>query len=135
MTDVGAVRVGVDLTTVSRFVKIAEHPRYRSLIFTAAELEQAEQGGTGRRAERLAGRFCVKEATCKLLGRGFGQGLRWRDIEVISDSWGAPVVTLHGGAAGLAAAAGLGGISATITHQADLVVAVAAATTHPGGRP
>lgn len=134
MADVAAVRIGVDLTTVSRFLKIAEHRRYSSLIFTAAELEQAEQGGAGRRAERLAGRFCVKEATCKLLGRGFGQGLRWRDIEVTSDGWGAPVVTLHGGAASLAAAAGLGGISVTITHQADLVIAVAAAATHTGGR-
>ncbi len=64
---------------------------------------------------------------CKLLGRGFGQGLRWRDIEVIADEWGAPAVTLHGGAERLADAVGLGDVAVSITHQVDLVVAVAAA--------
>jgi phosphopantetheine--protein transferase-like protein len=121
------MRIAVDLLSVSRFGKIAEHRRYRRLVFTEAELAQAGEPGTARHAERLAGRFCVKEATCKLLGRGFGQGLRWRDIEVTTDEWGAPAVTLHGGAERLAAAAGLGDIAVSITHQVDLVVAVAAA--------
>jgi holo-[acyl-carrier protein] synthase len=124
----GAIRIGVDLLTVSRFAKIADHRRYRSLIFTSTELEQAGQLGSGRYAERLAGRFCVKEATCKLLGRGFGQGLRWRDIEVTSNSWGAPEVTLLDGAATIAAEAGVADISVSITHQSDIVVAVVAAT-------
>jgi holo-[acyl-carrier protein] synthase len=133
MNDPGSnVRIGVDLLTISRFLKIADHPRYRSLIFTGPELDQAGQPGTGRFAERLAGRFAVKEATCKVLGRGFGQGVRWRDIEVTSDGWGAPRVTLSGGAAAVAAAAGLAGLSASITHQSDLVVAVVTAALQPG---
>ncbi|MFC0429826.1 holo-ACP synthase [Kutzneria buriramensis] len=121
------MKIAVDLLSVSRFSKVAEHHRYRRLVFTEAELAQAGEPGTARHAERLAGRFCVKEATCKLLGRGFGQGLRWRDIEVTSDEWGAPEVTLHGGARRLAERAGLGDIAVSITHQVDLVVAVAAA--------
>jgi holo-[acyl-carrier protein] synthase len=121
------MRIGIDLLSVSRFTRIAEHHRYRRLVFTEAELTQAGQIGSARYTERLAGRFCVKEATCKVLGRGFGQGLRWRDIEVISDRWGAPSVTLRGGARQLADQAGLGDIVVTITHQVDLVVAVAAA--------
>lgn len=121
------MRLGVDLLSVSRFTPIAEHRRYRTLVFTEAELAQAGQPGTPRHAERLAGRFCVKEATCKLLGRGFGQGVRWRDIEVTADSWGAPRVTLYGGARQLADRAGLGDIAVSLTHQVDLVVAVAAA--------
>jgi holo-[acyl-carrier protein] synthase len=121
------LRIGVDLLWVSRFCRVATHPRYRALVFTDAELAEAESASPGRYTERLAGRFCVKEATCKLLGRGFGQGLRWRDIEVTEDGWGAPQVTLHGGARRLADAAGLDGIVASITHQAGLVVAVAVA--------
>lgn len=121
------MKIAVDLLSVSRFRRVAEHLRYRKLVFTEAELAQAGEPGTARHAERLAGRFCVKEATCKLLGRGFGQGLRWRDIEVVADEWGAPAVTLHGGAEKLADAAGLGDIAVSITHQVDLVVAVAAA--------
>ncbi|MDI5970927.1 holo-ACP synthase [Streptomyces sp. SL13] len=125
------MRLGVDLLSVSRFTPVAEHRRYRTLVFTATELAQAGELGTPRYAERLAGRFCVKEATCKLLGRGFGQGLRWRDIEVTNDPWGAPAVTLSGGAGRLAGEAGVEEIAVTLTHQADLVVAVAAS---PSGR-
>ena len=122
------MRIGVDLLSISRFARIAEHPRYRSVLFTKAELAQADGLGSGRSAECLAGRFCVKEATCKVLGRGFGQGLRWRDIEVTTDRWGAPAVMLSGGARAIADAAGLDGIAVSITHQADLVIAVAAAS-------
>ncbi len=121
------MKIGVDLLSVSRFSRVAQHHRYRTLVFTETELAQAGQLGSARYTERLAGRFCVKEATCKLLGRGFGQGLRWRDIEVTNDEWGAPVVTLTGGARQLAEQANLHDITVTLTHQVDLVVAVAAA--------
>jgi len=121
------MRLGVDLMSVSRFARIAEHHRYRALVFTERELSQAGRLGSQRYLERLAGRFCVKEATCKLLGRGFGQGLRWPDIEVGTDAWGAPAVTLSGGARRLADEAGLQEIAVTLSHQVDLVVAVAAA--------
>lgn len=126
------MRVGVDLMSVPRFARVAEHRRYRTLVFTELELAQAERLGVDRRTERLAGRFCAKEATCKLLGRGFGQGLRWRDIEVTNDPWGAPSVALMGGARRLADEAGLSEIDVTLSHQADLVVAVAVAA---NGRP
>lgn len=123
------MRIGVDLMSVSRFARVAEHHRYRTLVFTERELAEAGQAGPARSVERLAGRFCVKEATCKLLGRGFGQGLRWPDIEVCSDEWGAPAVTLSGGARRLAEEAGIDEIAVTLTHQVDLVVAVAVSDT------
>ncbi|MGW5745313.1 holo-ACP synthase [Amycolatopsis sp. NPDC003861] len=121
------MRIGVDLMSIPRFAEVAAHQRYRTLVFTPVELEQAARMGAERSLERLAGRFSVKEATCKMLGRGFGQGLRWRDIEVTNDDWGAPLVTLGGGAAEIADEAGLEEIVVTLSHQADLVVAVAAA--------
>ncbi|UED82945.1 holo-ACP synthase [Streptomyces profundus] len=125
------MRIGVDLLSVPRFTRIAEHPRYRTLVFTEAELAQAGEIGSRRHVERLAGRFCVKEAVCKLLGRGFGQGLRWRDIEVTTDRWGAPGARLAGGAEHRAQELGLGDLVVTLTHQADLVVAMAAAQVRP----
>jgi holo-[acyl-carrier protein] synthase len=121
------MRMGIDLLAIRRFSRIARHDRYRSLVFTEAELAQADTMGPERRVERLAGRFCVKEATCKALGRGFWQGIHWRDIEVLNDSWGRPVVTLHGGARRIAEEMGVGEMAVTLTHEADLVVAVAVA--------
>lgn len=131
----GPIRIGVDLMAVPRFAPIAAHQRYRALLFTPAELAEAEGLGPQQYTQRLAGRFSAKEAVCKVLGRGFCQGLVWRDIEVTADRWGAPEVTLTGGARALAEQAGIGHISLTLTHQADLVVTVAAAsaavTAHP----
>src|SRR6201999_1853449 len=92
----GSVRVsagvGVDVLLISRFERVARHPRYRRVLFTAAELAEADGLGERRAVERLAGRFCGKEAVGKLLGRGFGQGLGWRNIEVTAGPWGAPRV-------------------------------------------
>src|SRR5262245_66662879 len=101
------MRLGVDLQSVSRFARIARHPRYRSLVFTKAELAGATRLGEARHVEWLAGRFCAKEAVAKVLGRGFWQGLLWRDIEVVSDEWGAPMVTLSGGAHRIADSLGI----------------------------
>ncbi|WP_019435813.1 4'-phosphopantetheinyl transferase superfamily protein [Streptomyces sp. AA0539] len=121
------MRIGVDLQTVSRFARVAARERLRGLLFTEAELDHADRLGPRRATEWLAGRFSAKEAVYKLLGRGFGQGPRWREIEVLSDRWGAPAVTLEGEARRLADRAGLRAVTVTLTHQADLVVAVAAA--------
>jgi holo-[acyl-carrier protein] synthase len=123
------VRTGVDLLAIHRFTPIARRARYCSLLFTEGELAQTVGLCPERRVERLAGRFCAKEATCKVLGRGFGQGIHWRDIEVLGDPWGRPVVTLHRGARTIADALELSEVVVTLTHQADLVVAFAAAET------
>jgi holo-[acyl-carrier protein] synthase len=74
------VRIGIDLLDVARFGRVAAHPGGRRIVFTTAELAYADTLAGARRAEHLAGRFCAKEATAKLLGSGFGQGLVWRDI-------------------------------------------------------
>src|SRR6185312_13190624 len=112
----------------------ANHERYRRILFTKAELDQADGLGAERYVERLAGRFAAKEATCKMLGRGFGQGLRWRDIEVTGDRFGAPSIRLSGGALGIAEGLGLTEMVLSVTHQAGFVVAVAAAVEAPAAR-
>lgn len=119
------MRIGLDLLSLTRFARIAEHPQIRVALFTPAELAQADGLGRQRYIERLAGRFCAKEAVCKVLGRGFGQGLGWLDIQVTNDSWGAPQVTLSGGARCIAEQAGLREVSVTLSHSADLVIALA----------
>ncbi|MER6033400.1 holo-ACP synthase [Streptomyces sp. NPDC001835] len=120
------MKIGIDLLSISRFKRIAEHARYRTLVFTEAELREADGLSGPRRAERLAGRFCAKEATAKVLGRGLGQGLGWRDIEITGDRWGAPQVTLRGRARRLADARRIHRIEMSVSHHGDLVVCVAA---------
>ncbi|MGQ0838600.1 holo-ACP synthase [Actinokineospora sp.] len=122
------MRVGVDLLSISRFARVARHERCLTWLFTEAELAEARGLSPRRSTERLAGRFCAKEATAKAIGRGFGQGLCWRDIEITGDRWGSPSVTLRAGAATTAAAASITAIELSLSHQADLVICVATAT-------
>lgn len=131
------MRLGVDLQSVSRFRGIARH-RIRRILFTERELAEVESLAADRLVERLAGRFSAKEATCKVLGRGFGQGVRWRDIEILTDRFGAPEVRLSGGALARAHEAGLTRFQLSLTHQADFVVVVAFAeetSSAPHGAP
>jgi holo-[acyl-carrier protein] synthase len=121
------MRLGVDLAEIARISRIAAHPGGRRLVFTAAELAHADTLGRRRANEYLAGRFCAKEAVAKVLGRGLGQGLVWRDIEVLGDRYGAPSVTLRGGARAVAGKARIDRVDVSLSHQAGLVVCVAAA--------
>jgi len=121
------MRIGTDLVDVARFARIAAHPGGRRLVFTAAELAAADTLGERRRAEYLAGRFCAKEAVAKALGRGLGQGLVWRDIEVLGNAYGAPVATVRGGALAIAAEQRIERIEVSLSHQGGLVFCVAVA--------
>ncbi|WP_166388223.1 holo-ACP synthase [Catellatospora methionotrophica] len=121
------VRVGVDVLLRERFHRLAQHPRYRALLFTEDELGQAPAGASPQRVEEyLAGRFAAKEAVAKVLGTGFLRGIVWHDIEVLRDRLGGPSVTLRKGARRAAEENRLSDISVSITHQGPVVVSVAA---------
>lgn len=126
------MRVGVDLFEIARIARIATHPTGRRIVFSERELAHADLLGPERRIEYLAGRMSAKEATAKALGHGLGQGLVWREIEVLSGGSGAPRVRLSGGAAAIADRGGIERIELSLSHHAGLVVCVALAG--PGAR-
>ena len=87
------MRTGVDIMAVDRIRAVIERhgDRFLARVFTAHE--QVICGGDPR---RLAGRYAAKEAVAKALGTGIGRsGIRFLDIEIKQDEWGAPVVSLH----------------------------------------
>ncbi|WP_217587372.1 holo-ACP synthase [Lentibacillus saliphilus] len=49
---------------------------------------------TQRKVEYLGGRFAAKEAFSKAAGTGIGQKFSFKDIEVLNNEQGAPVLTL-----------------------------------------
>ena len=73
----------------------------------------------------MAGRFAAKEAVMKVLGTGWAKGVRFRDIQVLRDSDGVPVVHLEGVAAERARALGVSHVLVSITHTRDLAMAMA----------
>ena len=118
------LRTGIDLIEVERFrsQKPEIRQRFLSRVYTEAELAYC-----GENDQHLAGRFAAKEAVAKALGCGIG-AVSWKDIEILNDEQGAPVLQLHGSAAELAARSGLRSWSVSITHLKEYAAAVAAAT-------
>jgi holo-[acyl-carrier protein] synthase len=111
--------VGIDLLEIDRMERaLARRPRLAQRLFTDAEREHA-----GGAVNRLAARFCAKEAVAKALD------LRvWNphDVEVVATE-GAPMVRLSGHAAARAAELGVSEVQLSLTHSRGMAGAVAVA--------
>jgi holo-[acyl-carrier protein] synthase len=123
--------VGVDIIEVERLARgIARHgPRFCDRFFTAREQEQC-----AGRTVSLAGRFAVKEAVGKALGTGIGD-IAWKEVEIVSDERGRPVLVLHGAAERLAAARGLSHWAVSLSHTETHAVGLAVAFAFPQAAP
>lgn len=112
--------VGVDIIEISRVRSVLRrHPeRFLERVFTPVEVAFCR----GRLGE-LAARFAAKEAVMKALGTGV-RGVAWRDIEVLPDNRGKPLVYLYGGGARRAREIGLGGLDVSLSHSQDFAVAM-----------
>jgi holo-[acyl-carrier protein] synthase len=109
----GAIAVGVDIIEIARIKRVLDEFGERFLKRVYTERERARYRG---RANELAARFAAKEATSKALGTGI-VGIHWREMEVLPNAWGKPVLVLHGRAAERAEALGLTDFSVSMTHS------------------
>src|SRR5574343_80123 len=82
----------VDVQDSARMLNPVMKP-HLGTTFTAQELEECADNE--RTAQRLAGRFAVKEAVLKALGLPFGDGVAFLDVETITGEAGAPAVVTH----------------------------------------
>ena len=91
---------GVDLIEIERFQRVLDRhgDRFLRRCFTDREVDYCRG-----RVHELAVRFAGKEATMKALGTGV-RGISWREIEILANARGKPVVVLHGRALARAAA-------------------------------
>ncbi len=90
------VGIGVDIVDVERVNRLLDRygDRFLRRVFTDVEIRYAKRNF--KTAERLAGRFAVKEAVLKALGTGKSQGILWKDIETVRGTMGKPEVKLYG---------------------------------------
>ena len=117
------VGVGIDLIEIARIrsAYLRHADRFVKRILTPAE--EAYVLNYKDPAARLAGRWAAKEAALKALGTGLATGIRWRDVEVLPDESGKPVLTLHGQARERAALLQSNLFHITITHSEGLAMA------------
>jgi holo-[acyl-carrier protein] synthase len=115
--------IGVDIVDITRVQALLDRygDRFLRRVYTEAETAYAMSGANA--AERLAGRFAVKEAVMKALGTGKSQGILWRDVETLRGHFGKPEVHLHGQAVKWAKWRSGGSMHVSITHDGGKAVA------------
>ncbi|MGC8873924.1 MAG: holo-ACP synthase [Chloroflexia bacterium] len=114
------LQVGVDLVEIARVEEALRRfgRRFLERIYTPAE-----QAFCRGRVPELAARFAVKEAAMKALGTGL-RGVGWREVEVLPDARGRPLLYLHGRAQARAAELGLTGFSVSLSHERGHAIAL-----------
>ena len=112
--------IGFDLVDIARLEKVLlrHEGRAHTRLFTAGEIEYCTSAG--RPGESYAARFAAKEAFFKAVRAGWGQGVTWTEVEVVSAPSGAPDLRLHGGALARVQALGVRRTHLSLTHSGDV---------------
>ena len=111
--------VGIDMIAIPRVRKVlARHgERFLQRVYTPEEVAFCRG-----RVPELAARFAAKEAVMKALGTGV-RGVGWRDIEILPNRRGKPLVYLYGRGRRRADRIGLDALDVSLTHERDFAVA------------
>ena len=119
--------LGTDIVEVPRIGRMLERhgELFLQRVYTEREIAYCQE----RKAalQHFAGRWAAKEAVMKTLSTGWSQGVGFKDIEVVSQISGAPLITLHGGAADVAEKLGIVQVMITISHCRAYATATAIA--------
>jgi holo-[acyl-carrier protein] synthase len=110
---------GVDIIEIARIRRIVERwgNRFLHRIYTEPELRICRT-----KPDRLASRFAGKEAVMKALGTGV-RGISWREIEILAEPSGKPVVNLYGKAQATAKSLGLDGLDISLSDSKEHSIA------------
>jgi holo-[acyl-carrier protein] synthase len=119
MAAMNANAVGVDIIEIERVERALARFGERFLRRVYTNLEVAFCRG---RVSELAARFAAKEAVMKALGTG-ARGVAWREIEVLPNHRGKPLVYLHGRAQKRAQRIALERLDISMSHSHDYAVA------------
>jgi len=111
--------IGVDIIEIDRIERVVERweESFLHRIYTELELRLCR-----KKSQSLAVRFAGKEAVMKALGTGV-RGISWREIEILAEPSGKPVVHLHGKAKDKADSLDLGKLAISLSHSKEYAVA------------
>ena len=118
------IGIGIDIIEVKRLAEgIERHAdRFTKRLFT--DLEIGYCSTKANPAMHYAGRFAAKEAAFKAMGRGWGGGVSWKDVEIYNESSGAPFLNFYGKALELVREKNMVRAHVSISHIADHATAV-----------
>ena len=124
---------GIDLIEIERIEKalVRHGERFLKKIFSETELDRLDKFISREVSPRLiaaevAARFAAKEACSKALGTGIGP-VSWREMEILNERSGKPILRLTGKAAQIAGFLGYTSWSVSLTHTRGMAAAVVVA--------
>ena len=87
------IGIGSDLVNINRIKNSVDRfgNRFINRIFTGEERLKAD--GSGNRIAVYAKRFAAKEAAWKALGDGYRGGIKWKELAVINNEHGKPILS------------------------------------------
>jgi holo-[acyl-carrier protein] synthase len=117
--------VGTDIVELSRIQETWQRfgDRFVDRLLMPEERELFDHARWPARF--LAMRFAGKEATVKAMGTGFRHGMWIRDVGIINNDWGRPLVIFSERGKGVCRQLGIGEGHVSLTDDAGLVVAFA----------
>ena len=117
--------IGTDIVELSRigqiYERFGEHFARRILMDEEMELFRRSKNPV----RFLAMRFAGKEAAVKAMGTGFAHGVWLRDVGILNNDWGRPVVVWSERGSRVCARLGIGSGHVSLTDDAGLVMAFA----------
>ena len=117
--------IGIDLVDKSRIKDIrSKHGiRFENKILSLKELEELSARNDSNKISYLSNNFACKEACSKVLGKGFSNGVKFKDIEVLRNSSGGPFINLNGEASVIANDLKINSIHVSITDSKESSIA------------
>ncbi len=111
--------IGVDIIEIARIERAVARwgESFLHRVYTDLELRLCR-----KKLSSLAARFAGKEAVIKALGAK-NKGISWREIEILSDSSGKPLVRLYGKAQNQANGLGLDNLVISLSHSREYAIA------------
>jgi holo-[acyl-carrier protein] synthase len=112
--------VGIDVVEIDRVRRVLKRfpQRFLERVYTPVEVAVCRG-----RVHELAARFAAKEAAMKALGTGT-RGLAWREIEILPNRRGKPLLYLYGRARERAEEIGLRSLDVSLTHSRQHALAI-----------
>ena len=121
----GTSAIGIDIVEIKRLTRVSKRwgRPFLKKVYTDRELAYAKSKRFPY--QHLAARFAAKEAIFKALGEVERNFVGWKNIEILNDGYGKPVVYWHGQAERTRKKRGLKGAVVSLSHTENYAVASA----------
>ncbi len=117
--------IGIDIVEIKRLEKVSKKWGKSFLKKVYTERELAYSKSKRFPYQHLAARFAAKEAIFKALGEVERNFVGWKNVEILNDNYGKPVVHWHGAAERSRKKRGLKGAVVSLSHTENYAVASA----------